>query len=133
MAYLDIDNYYSSPVTTTRSTEPVQAARAGFSGLEWSVIALAERDGLRSLATPGRLSRAMGSLFGIGTASRLADPQLETLRRLAVYAWRRGFAIPQREIDRFLAAGFTEAQIETLVVSVTGMSVSVSATRARAA
>lgn len=125
MAYLDLDNQFASPAAVRRSRHaaPTLREQAGFSGLEWSVIMLAERDSLRSLAAPGRLSRAMGSLFGIGATSRLADPRLETLRRLAVHAWRRGFAIPQREIDRFVAAGFSEAQIETLVVSVTGMNV----------
>ncbi|MET0375132.1 MAG: hypothetical protein ABW128_12870 [Rhizorhabdus sp.] len=78
---------------------------------------------MRSLSGPSRISRAMGSLFGLSTASRLADPRLEALRRMAVYAWRRGFALPIAEIQGFLAAGFVEAQIETLVESVTGMRV----------
>ena len=66
------------------------------------------------------MSRAIGSLFGFGTTSRLADPKLEALRRVAVYAWRRGYALPQVEIDRFVEAGFTIEQAETLVASVTG-------------
>ena len=76
-----------------------------------------QRDTLRSLEGASRMSRALGSLFGLGTASRLADSRLEALRRAAVYAWRRGFALPMAEIDRFKAAGFVEAQLETLVVS----------------
>ena len=83
----------------------------------------ARRDTLRSLASPGAVSRAMGGLFGLGSRSQLADPRLEALRRMAVYAWRRGFALPMTEIRAFLAAGFVEAQMETLVVSVTGMRV----------
>ena len=54
------------------------------------------------------------------------------LRRLAVYAWRRGFALPTGEIARFLDAGYTEAQIETLVISVTGMRVGSQSARAAA-
>jgi hypothetical protein len=122
MAYLDLDNAFAAPCsarTTTAAVEP----QAGFSALEWSVIALAKRDTLRSLEGTGRMSRALGSLFGLGTASRLADPRLEALRRAAVYAWRRGFALPMAEIERFKEAGFVEAQLETLVVSVTGMRV----------
>lgn len=119
MAYLDLDNLFASP-SGARSAASM-AAPTGFSALEWSVIALAKRDPLRSLGRPGRLSRAMGSLFGLGTRSALADPRLEALRRLAVLAWHRGFALPLAEIDRFLAAGFEEAQIETLVESVTGL------------
>ena len=120
MAYLDLDNLFASP-SGGRGT--VSSDRIGFSALEWSVIALAKRDPLRSLTRPSRLSRAMGGLFGLGTRSTLADPRLEALRRLAVLAWRRGFALPLAEIDRFLAAGFHEAQIETLVESVTGLHV----------
>lgn len=120
MAYLDLDNLFASP-SGSRTVAPV--VPTGFSALEWSVIALAKRDPLRSLGRPSRLSRAMGSLFGLGTRSTLADPRLEALRRMAVLAWRRGFALPLAEIDRFLAAGFHEAQIETLVESVTGLRV----------
>lgn len=121
MAYLDLESGYSAPVTA-RSAAVDKPAEPGFSPLEWSVIALARRDPLRSLAAPSRLSRAMGSLFGRGTATSLADPRLEALRRMAVYAWRRGFALPQTEVKRFRAAGFNDAQLETLVDSVTGMS-----------
>ena len=132
MAYLDLDNMFASPVASRAQTVAVPAP-TGFSALEWSVIALAKRDTLRSLASPGRVSRAMGSLFGLGTASRLADPRLEALRRMAVYARRRGFALPMAEIQGFLAAGFAEAQIETLVESVTGMRVGAQQKRSIAA
>ncbi len=126
MAYLDLDNLYAAPVSARASRAPAETVtepNAGFSALEWSVIALAKRDTLRSLEGASRMSRALGSLFGLGTASRLADSRLEALRRAAVYAWRRGFALPMAEIERFKAAGFVEAQLETLVVSVTGMRV----------
>jgi len=120
MAYLDLDNAFAAPCASRSPARPAPAA-SNFSALEWSVIAMAKRDTLRSLATPGRLARAMGGVFGLGSASRLADPRLEALRRIAVYAWRRGFALPSAEIDRFLAAGFVTAQVETLVTSVTGL------------
>ncbi len=122
MAYLDIDNMFAAPVCA-RASHVEAEPKAGFSALEWSVIALARRDTLRSLEGTSRVSRALGSLFGLGTASRLADPRLEALRRAAVYAWRRGFALPMAEIERFRDAGFVDAQLETLVVSVTGMRV----------
>ena len=125
MAYLDLDQMFPAPArsrTTQQDAARTEAAAAlpGFSALEWSVIALAKHDTLASLATPGRLSRALGSVFGLGTASRLADPRLDALRRIAVHAWRRGFALPMAEINRFVAAGYAEAQIETLVTSITG-------------
>ena len=119
MAYLDIDNLYAAPVARTAAVRPAVTAPAGFSALEWSVIALAKRDSIASLGTPSRMSRALGSLFGFGETSRLAEPRLEALRRIAVYAWRRGHALPVSEIGLFTAAGFTMAQVETLVASVT--------------
>ena len=129
MAYLDIDNMFAAPVrsrgarsVTAQSVTgaAVAASETGFSALEWSVIAVSRRDSIASLNDPSRMSRALGSLFGFGTTSRLADPRLEALRRLAVHAWRRGYALPQVEIDRFVEAGFTIDQAETLVASVTG-------------
>ncbi|WP_156680535.1 hypothetical protein [Sphingomonas profundi] len=121
MAYLDSDTLFAA--AATRAIAAPQAVPAAFSALEWSVIALARNESLGSLSQPGRMSRAVRSLFGLGEASPLADPRLEALRRMAVWAWHRGFAVPLSEIDRFLAAGFTEADIETLVVSVTGIRV----------
>jgi len=120
MAYLDIDDMFAGQLTT-RSAAAAAPAVARFSPLEWSVIALAKRDGLRTLSAPGRLSRALGALFGGSSATALADNRLEALRRLAVYAWHRGFALPQAEIDRFLAAGFSRAHVEALLASVTGV------------
>lgn len=94
---------------------------SGFTALEWSVVALAQHDSLGSLSEPGRMSRALGGLFGGGASSRLADPRLEALRRVAVQARHRGYALPMSEIHNFHSVGFSEAQMETLVTSVTGM------------
>lgn len=114
MAYLNVAEMYSGPSTDTAP------AKAGFTALEWTVIALAEKDSLRSLKEPSRLSRALGGVFGRGTNSKLAEPRLETLRRLAVHAWKRGYALPASEVATFLRAGFSMKQAETLVASVTG-------------
>ncbi|TVV70573.1 hypothetical protein [Sphingomonas solaris] len=117
MAYLDADALYAAAAGRTA----VPPAPAALSPLEWSVVALAKNESLRSLNRPGRVSRAIGGLFGLGETSPLADPRLEALRRLAIHAWHRGFALPAAEIDRVIAAGFTEAQIEMMVVSITGI------------
>lgn len=139
MAYFDVTSPYAAPVCSrtqpasawtagaqtatahAASADFVAVPRASFSALEWSVIALSQRDTLGSLRTPSRVSRAFGGLFGRGTASRLADPKLEALRRVAVYARHRGFALPVTEISNFHENGFSEAQMETLVTSMTGM------------
>jgi hypothetical protein len=118
MAYLDLEHPFAAP--STRRTAEDAAAAPGFSALEWSVIAVARRDRISSLSEPGPVSRAFGGLFGLGKTSRLAEPRLETLRRLAVHAWRRGYALPASEVANFLKAGFSMAQAELLVASVTG-------------
>ena len=119
MAYLDLENPFAAPAAS-RDTVKTAAEAPGFSALEWSVIAVARRDRISSLDAPGAISKAFGGLFGFGKASRLAEPKLETLRRLAVHAWRRGYALPASEVVGFLQAGFTMAQAELLVASVTG-------------
>ncbi|MEG3125496.1 hypothetical protein [Sphingomonas sp. GB1N7] len=119
MAYLGIEEMYSGPSTDLKAA-PVST---GFTALEWSVIALAKKDSIGSLKAPGRMSRALGTVFGRGVNSRLAEPRLEMLRRVAVYAWRRGYALPASEVSAFLRAGFSMAQAEVLVASITGGSV----------
>ena len=115
MAHLD------SAAETAANSGPWGASddgRADLSPLEWTVVALAQRDRIASLDEPGAIARAFGGLFGLGRQSSLADPRLEALRRLAVYAWHKGYKLPVSEIKRFLAAGFSAGQFETLLASV---------------
>jgi hypothetical protein len=93
--------------------EPVR-----FSALEWSVVALAERDKLSSLREPGRMAVALGSLFGGKRSTRLADPKLEALRRMAVMTWHHGYRVAQSTVRAFLAAGFTPDHYELLTGSI---------------
>lgn len=89
------------------------------SALEWSVVAIARKDRLSSLRRPGRVARAMRSVFGArGANPTLADERLEALRRVAVWAWHRGYALPALDVRRFLDAGFSEAQLEAVIESV---------------
>ncbi|MDO6416813.1 hypothetical protein Q4F19_20690 [Sphingomonas sp. BIUV-7] len=122
MAYMDLNQAFAGgvpylPAETVAKT-PAQGAGTGFSGLEWSVIALSAKDTLASLGEPGRLSRALGSLFGLGSSSKLADPRLEALRQTAVQAWHHGYLLPASEIGRFIAAGFSLDQFETMLASI---------------
>ena len=94
------------------------AVPARLSPLEWSVVALAQTEKLSSINRPGRIAVAMHRLFGIKYANELADPRLEALRRLAVIAWHRGYAIHSSEIHAFKAAGFTMAQYELVLSSI---------------
>ena len=89
-----------------------------FSGLEWSVIALARRDRIASLREPGRIATALRAVFGTARPGRLADGRLEALRRIAVLAWHYGYAVPVSELRAFLAAGFSSDQYEMLQTSI---------------
>jgi hypothetical protein len=113
MAYLDVRDVAEASTYAMPAVEPV-----GFTRREWQVIVLAQRDGVASLRAPGRLARLMGKLFGEGINPRLADPRLEALRRLAVLAWRDGFAVPVSAIKAIKAFGFSGDQIELLLASV---------------
>lgn len=118
MAYLDLRDMAGNAVAPRPAlATPPEDAR--LSALEWQVVAIAQRDRLSSLEAPGRLSIALGMIFGGDRGNpRLADPRLEALRRIAVIAWHRGFRVPQSEIQRFHAAGYTPGQLETLLTSI---------------
>lgn len=112
---------WSDPSTREASAKPSivgVTAPARLTALEWSVVAMAERDGLSSLREPGRVGRALISLFGLTPANKLANPQLEALRRVAVHAWRSSWNIPDSELKAFLAAGYSMDQYELLQASI---------------
>ncbi|UYY58206.1 hypothetical protein [Sphingomonas sp. S2-65] len=116
MAYLNFSPLQGQPLA---DAIPTKRAATGFSALEWQVVAIAQRDGLSSLRRPGRLSMALGVVFGgQRTSPRLADERLEALRRAAVIAWRRGPALPPHEVRAFHKAGFTPEQYDTLLASI---------------
>lgn len=99
--------------------EAPAAHRTGFTALEWQVIALAQRDALSTLSTPGKLTSALDLVFGFKRPNpELANPALEVLRRISVLAWHRGFALPQSQINAFHDVGYSEDQLETLLDSI---------------
>lgn len=85
-----------------------------FSDLEWSVVAMAERDGLASLRKPNRFWSLIGLIFGLKPANRLANDRLEALRRVAVLAWRYRWNVPNSELKAFFEAGYSPSQFEQL-------------------
>jgi hypothetical protein len=119
MTFLDTNAHFN-----TDEAEEVGAPAAlsepapTFTGLEWSVIALARRDRLGSLREPGRIATALRKVFGTSRPGRLADGRLEALRRMAVLAWHRGYAVPTSELKAFLAAGFSNQHYEALQASI---------------
>lgn len=98
-----------SPIVGGAPTPP-----ARLSALEWSIVAMAEKDGLSSIREPGRYARALRSFFGFKQPNRLANERLETLRRIAILAWHHGWNVPSSELASFFAAGFTSDQFELI-------------------
>lgn len=122
MAYLAFTTWGADTIAAAPRpvADPVPAApalRPRLSALEWSVVALAAKDPLSSLRTPGRMAVAMGALFGDRRRSALADPRLEALRRIAVLSRHQGYTVAPTEIRAFVAAGFSEDQYELIVDS----------------
>ena len=117
MAYVDFSEVQPASGSRRAAAAPGNSV-SGFSGLEWSVIALAQRDRLESLRQPGRISVALRALFGLWQDARLADGRLEALRRIAVLAWHKSYAVPVSELRAFLAAGFSVEQYEMLQTSI---------------
>lgn len=131
MAYLSFTEFAPAAAAgidpfTPKAPEP-DPVPARFSALEWTVVAIAERDPLSSLKAPGRLAVALGTLFPERPNPKLADPKLEALRRLAVLTWHHGYRVADSAVRAFLAAGFTLSQYELL----TGSIVSARAKRGR--
>jgi hypothetical protein len=92
--------------------------RPDFSPLEWSVIRLARIDDLWTIRPMGPVRRFWNLLVG-RVNPELANPQLEALRRMAVLSWHFGFTVPGGAVADFLSEGFSLAQYELLVTSIT--------------
>ncbi|NLS27174.1 hypothetical protein S2M10_21670 [Sphingomonas sp. S2M10] len=115
MAYLDFSGFNGQPLAASGMVETA----ATLTALEWQVVAIAQRDRLSSLEAPGRWSRLFALFFGGDRASpRLADSKLEALRRVAVLAWHKGYALPKQEIAAFHASGYSLDQLEVLLARV---------------
>jgi hypothetical protein len=93
-------------------------APARLSALEWSIVAMAERDSVSSLREPGRFLAALRSIFGIRRVNRLANDKLEALRRIAVHAWRFRWNVPDSELQEFLTAGYSIDQYQLVQLSI---------------
>lgn len=122
MAYIDFGQPLpaaGAAASLSSVRDRIMATAQGFSTAEWQIVQLARTDGLASLREPGRWAWIRNAIFGPQPHFKLADGKLETLRRLAVEAWHQGFAVRPSSIDAFLAAGFTEGQLETLLSAVT--------------
>lgn len=115
MAYLAFQDLGGAAAVRAGASVPAPAPEAnGLTRLEWSVVACARRDGRSTLRPESRWFRLLRTAFGWPNP-QLADGRLEALRRMAVLAWRDGYAVAGYEVRAFLAAGFTPAQYELMV------------------
>lgn len=122
MAFIDFTQPLAGPSRQIGARGAVRADSradgAAFAAQEWQIIGLAREDGLRSLREPTRFERLIGLIFGPRPNRQLADGRLEALRRLAVEAWHRGYAVSLSALAAFRAAGFTTAQLELLLATI---------------
>lgn len=114
MAFLQ----FAAPAEDGGTIGTIKAENTGFAPIEWQIIQLARRDGLSSLRTPDRWDRLKTWIFGERANPRLASARLESLRRLAVEAWHRGYTVRPSFLKAFLKAGFNEGQLETLLAAI---------------
>ena len=118
MAYVNFIEPHETTLASKITAPIADATSARLTPLEWSVVALAQTESLASIDRPGRVAVAMARVFGFRRATELADPKLEALRRLSVIAWHRGYAIHSSEIYAFKQAGFSMAQYELVLASI---------------
>ena len=117
MAAHALPQWSGDAVSSARNAPPPRlelVARATFSELEWSIVAMAGSDSLASLREPNRFWAIVGAIFGLRPANRLASDRLEALRRVAVLTWSHRGSVPNFEVKAFLGAGFSPAQLELL-------------------
>lgn len=113
MAYLDFAAIDGAPAMTALRAPALPVEE--FTQLEWTVIELARQDKLASLRPPSRFAESLARLLGRAIPRPLADTRLESLRRFAVHAWHHGYVLPAPELTKFLTAGFSPEQAETLI------------------
>lgn len=118
MASLPVPAPQLQPTPTATPSMVGMLTAPRLSALEWSVVAMAERDSLSSIREPGRFVSALNALFGIKRPNRLANEGLEALRRIAILAWHYGWNVPKSELNEFLAAGFSTDQFELIQNSI---------------
>lgn len=90
--------------------QPRNGREASLTPADSLAVALGLRDGLSSLYSDLWLARLARALFGLGPRRPLADPRLESLRRLAVRL-RHEPAKASLEIASALASGVTADQV----------------------
>ena len=105
---------HATPSASAIESPPQLECQASLSAYEWSIVAMAERDGLASVREQRGLGFVLRRFFGLKPANRLANERLEALRRVAVFVWRYRWSVPTSEIRAFVAAGYSTGQLQLL-------------------
>jgi hypothetical protein len=85
--------------------------------MDWQIVEMARKDGPRSLNPDRFLSRIAPNLFGVPLPRRLANDELEALRRFSVRAWFWDF-VRTSDIQAFLDAGYTVTNAKRILAYV---------------
>lgn len=86
-----------------------------FTPLEVVVLRLAQTESATRAREHGFLRRWIGRILSLPPANRLANEQLEALRRFAVVAWSRGETAVAKLLPNLLACGYTQRQASAVI------------------
>ena len=89
------------------------------SELDWKVIDMAKTDGPRSIDPDGPFTRFLRDFFGLPIAQKLANENLEALRRFCVRAWHWDF-IRTSDARALMEAGYSSADLMQILAHVAG-------------
>lgn len=85
--------------------------------MDWRVIEMARKDGPRSLNPDDLVARLARNLLGLPIPHRIANDELEALRRFSVRAWFWDF-VRTSDVRAFLDAGYTTANVQRILAYV---------------
>ena len=85
--------------------------------MDWQIVEMARNDGPRGLNPDRLLSRIARSVFGVPIPRRLANDELEALRRFSVRAWFWDF-VRTSDVQAFFDAGYTPTNARRILAYV---------------
>ena len=92
---------------------------SSLSELEWQVVEIARRDGPRSINPDGRFARFLRDFFGVPVTAKLANKQLEALRRFCIRAWYWDL-IRTKDLRMLVDAGYSSSALFQILTHVAG-------------
>ena len=114
MASLPLPALYHHPDSAPEPSAIVGTATslpARLSALEWSIVAMAERDGLSSIRELGRYTRPCGTSSVSSSQTLWPTNGSRRCDVSAIFAWHYGWNVPKSELAAFFGAGFTSRPV----------------------